>query len=373
MPDLVSNSPGPPPAGGACGRDRIVEINTESLVRPVRRGGQGTDDESAPGGQSGEALPDQVPQPAANSVPDDGVANRLGDDEAGAGWCGCLLRTSVPRRLCRRDLRWGAGRGQMDDDHAAPDALATTDHRGEVSAAPQTLRGGQHDSPRPADQTWRPQAARRARPLLRRVEMMARPARVRMRSRKPWVFARRRLFGWKVRLLTSGSPLSYPWAKIAGVASGPRSSRFQVVSRSGSCHDPNQVMIRNTFAAPPINAARRCGQQASITLAEGERAAAPAYAGAQRASTLPPSGPTPVVPVFPLLPPTVRVRPLLMASGHRCYRARLRCRAVGPNREWLSEARSRPAVVAAGRQDRIGRWIVRKDDPLQCPLVPGEV
>jgi hypothetical protein len=26
---------------------------------------------------------------------------------------------------------------------------------------------------------------------------------VRMRSRKPWVFARRRLFGWKVRLLTS--------------------------------------------------------------------------------------------------------------------------------------------------------------------------
>jgi hypothetical protein len=27
---------------------------------------------------------------------------------------------------------------------------------------------------------------------------------VRMRSRKPWVLARRRLFGWKVRLLTRG-------------------------------------------------------------------------------------------------------------------------------------------------------------------------
>ena len=38
----------------------------------------------------------------------------------------------------------------------------------------------------------------------RRAEMMARPARVRMRRRKPWVFARRRLFGWYVRLLTSG-------------------------------------------------------------------------------------------------------------------------------------------------------------------------
>lgn len=48
------------------------------------------------------------------------------------------------------------------------------------------------------------QADRRARPLLRRFAMIARPARVRMRSRKPWVFARRRVFGWKVRLLTRG-------------------------------------------------------------------------------------------------------------------------------------------------------------------------
>src|SRR4051794_41494161 len=32
--------------------------------------------------------------------------------------------------------------------------------------------------------------------------MIARPARVRIRSRKPCVLDRRRLFGWKVRLLT---------------------------------------------------------------------------------------------------------------------------------------------------------------------------
>jgi hypothetical protein len=38
--------------------------------------------------------------------------------------------------------------------------------------------------------------------LARRAEITARPARVRMRSRKPWVLARRRLFGWNVRLLT---------------------------------------------------------------------------------------------------------------------------------------------------------------------------
>jgi len=39
--------------------------------------------------------------------------------------------------------------------------------------------------------------------LRRRAETMARPARVRIRRRKPWVLCRRRLFGWNVRLLTS--------------------------------------------------------------------------------------------------------------------------------------------------------------------------
>ena len=38
--------------------------------------------------------------------------------------------------------------------------------------------------------------------MRRRAATMARPARVRMRRRKPCVLARRRLFGWKVRLLT---------------------------------------------------------------------------------------------------------------------------------------------------------------------------
>jgi hypothetical protein len=48
------------------------------------------------------------------------------------------------------------------------------------------------------------QAERRVRPLERRAARMARPARVRIRRRKPWVLARRRLFGWNVRLLTRG-------------------------------------------------------------------------------------------------------------------------------------------------------------------------
>jgi len=49
------------------------------------------------------------------------------------------------------------------------------------------------------------QALSWSRPLRLRAARMARPARVRMRSRKPCVFARRRLFGWNVRLLT-GAP-----------------------------------------------------------------------------------------------------------------------------------------------------------------------
>jgi hypothetical protein len=45
----------------------------------------------------------------------------------------------------------------------------------------------------------RSQAASRTRPLERRDLSTDRPARVRMRTRKPWVLARLRLLGWKVR------------------------------------------------------------------------------------------------------------------------------------------------------------------------------
>lgn len=45
------------------------------------------------------------------------------------------------------------------------------------------------------------QADSSERPLRRRAERIARPARVFMRARKPWVRERRRLLGWNVRLL----------------------------------------------------------------------------------------------------------------------------------------------------------------------------
>ena len=51
-----------------------------------------------------------------------------------------------------------------------------------------------------------PQAESSKRPLTRRAARMARPARVRIRRRKPWVLARRRLLGWRCAY-SRGSPL----------------------------------------------------------------------------------------------------------------------------------------------------------------------
>jgi hypothetical protein len=42
------------------------------------------------------------------------------------------------------------------------------------------------------------------RPLRRRAEITARPERVRMRTRNPWVRLRRRLLGWYVRFIRNG-------------------------------------------------------------------------------------------------------------------------------------------------------------------------
>jgi hypothetical protein len=79
------------------------------------------------------------------------------------------------------------------DHQVRPAGLAAfLDHLGDVSAGPQPVLGGQHA-----------QALRLERPLRRRADKIARPARVRMRNRNPWVLARRRLFGWKVRFVTT--------------------------------------------------------------------------------------------------------------------------------------------------------------------------
>lgn len=83
----------------------------------------------------------------------------------------------------------------MHDEQAGATDPAGAPHRGdEVRATAQPGAGREHAG----------QAESFERPLDRRAARIARPARVRMRRRNPWVLARRRLLGWNVRLLTRG-------------------------------------------------------------------------------------------------------------------------------------------------------------------------
>lgn len=84
-----------------------------------------------------------------------------------------------------------------------------------------------------------------ARPLARRPARIARPARVRIRSRKPCVFARRRLLGWKVRFMV----------RLLGERSGKADSPLSL----GRNRPPGQTKVLCTqvdehylFAEPPL-------------------------------------------------------------------------------------------------------------------------
>ena len=69
----------------------------------------------------------------------------------------------------------------------------------------------------------------RVRPLPRRAASTERPARVLIRVRKPWVLARRRLFGWKVRFMASSSLRRLSRAKSAFAwTTGARADLFRV-------------------------------------------------------------------------------------------------------------------------------------------------
>ena len=98
---------------------------------------------------------------------------------------------------------------QVTHDGRTASARAGAHGQRELRAAAHPVRGRQD------------QALSRARPLCLRAARTARPARVRMRSRKPCVLARRRLFGWNVRLLTGapGEGLSHGDARSMRVRS----------------------------------------------------------------------------------------------------------------------------------------------------------
>jgi hypothetical protein len=117
------------------------------------------------------------------------ISHRLGRDEPKATRFG---RTTVPglnqaffARRC------------VTDNIGARLATSTTTHPSEVTRVSEAVCPVEHA---------RYYAESSMRPLRRRAPKMARPARVRMRRRKPCTLARRRLLGWNVRLLISQSP-----------------------------------------------------------------------------------------------------------------------------------------------------------------------
>ena len=76
------------------------------------------------------------------------------------------------------------------------------------------------------------------RPFARRAERIARPARVRIRARKPCFLARRRLLGWNVRLLMRITPdrrspeRSRPGTRVQGTAREGISQPTKATSRT---------------------------------------------------------------------------------------------------------------------------------------------
>src|SRR5687767_1564611 len=92
--------------------------------------------------------------------------------------------------------------------------------------------------------------------------MIARPARVRIRSRKPWVLDRRRLFGWNVRLLTRDSHYDDGAHPPVGGPQGP----VRTAPRPG----PGSWSLRTDRTARP-----------------GDRLAVPSEAGRDRPQTDP--------------------------------------------------------------------------------------
>src|SRR5262249_6839972 len=103
-------------------------------------------------------------------------------------------RQSEPRRVTRRRIRTAEG---VDDHHAVRHRASTPVHGVEVAGAADAGPAGPWGcAPGLHVARLRVYAERRARPLARRRFRMARPPRVLIRLRNPWVFFRLRLFGF---------------------------------------------------------------------------------------------------------------------------------------------------------------------------------
>lgn len=165
-----------------------VEVGTEFRVRRTGRRCEGANHDLAPRRDGGESLSAQVTQTALDTMADHGVAHGSTDHEPDPG-----------RHL-------GLVHHEMHDQGVAPGASTRAGNAPQVTTVGESMRRRKHGSGSRASRV-EDQTARLLRPLRRREDRMERPARVRMRSRKPCTLWRRRLFGWYVRLLTSITPM----------------------------------------------------------------------------------------------------------------------------------------------------------------------
>jgi hypothetical protein len=135
----------------------------------------------------------QMAQTTFDSIARDRVPDSAIDHETNP-WPRAARRIPLNRPIAGNTRSMNHQRGPT---HTEP----TSGRPPEVLRAAHSQRSRQHYG-----RSTRSQADRRLRPLRRRAEMTARPARVRIRRRKPWVRLRRRLLGWNVRLLTGKLP-----------------------------------------------------------------------------------------------------------------------------------------------------------------------
>ena len=100
--------------------------------------------------------------------------------------------------------------------------------------------------------------------------MLARPARVRIRSRKPWVLDRRRLFGWNVRLLTR-----YSHYTTSAVRPRPETGTRGVPAGTAGAapRDPRKLVAVDNGITRPARARDERGQAGQAVAAHRLRSA----------------------------------------------------------------------------------------------------
>ena len=120
---------------------RGVQVDTEVRARGSGSRRQRSDHQRAADGQSSEPVPHQVPQPAADPVPDHGIADRLTHDKTHPGR---LLPIPGGRDPVR--FSW-VGNGRHQGVHHQPGPTSTTspaNHRPELLATGEPGGRGEH-------------------------------------------------------------------------------------------------------------------------------------------------------------------------------------------------------------------------------------